>query len=95
MCRWFTGKTIKNKIELSDINRFEPTSHEKDRMPISNRLRPRGIIERDHCASGWSYICDHSTNPVKTYSSNTTISQWGRGKTNNLLSGPALGQGGE
>ena len=35
-------------------------------MPISNRLRPKEILELDHCASGWLDIYDHSTNPVKS-----------------------------
>ena len=65
MCLQFTGKTIAKIIKLSPINGLEPASHEKGRMAISNRLRPRGIFERDRCVSGWSYICDHSTNPVK------------------------------
>ena len=67
MCLRFTGKTIAKKVETSPSNGFEPTTHEKGRMPISNRLRPKGFLELDRCAIGWSYIYDHSTNPVKYY----------------------------
>ena len=65
MCLRFTGKTIENNIEVSPINGFEPASHEKSRVPISNRLRPKEVFERNLCASDWSDIYDHSTNPVK------------------------------
>ena len=65
MCLRFTGKTIDKNIECSRPNGLEPATHEKDQMPISNRLRPREILERNRCAIGWSYIYDHSTNPVK------------------------------
>ena len=65
MCLRFTGKTIAKNIEFSPINGLEPASHEKGQVPISNRLRPKEIFKRNRCASGWSYIYDHSTNPVK------------------------------
>ena len=64
MCLRFTGKTIETNIELSPINGLEPASHEKGRVPISNRLRPKDIFQRNRCASDWSDICDHSNNPV-------------------------------
>ena len=57
-------KNVRKNIKLSAINGLEPPTHEKGRMPISNRLRPRGIFERVRCASGWSDIYVHSTNPV-------------------------------
>ena len=60
------GKNDRKNIELSPINGLEPAAHEKGRVPISNRLRPKEIFERDRCASGWSDIYDHSTNPVNT-----------------------------
>ena len=58
------GKNDRKNIELSVVNGLEPASHDKDRMVISNRLRPKENFERDRCASGWSFIYDHSTNPV-------------------------------
>ena len=65
MCLRFTGKMFGKIYELSPINGFQPATHEKGHMPILNRLRPKGIFERDRCASGWSDIYVHSTNPVK------------------------------
>ena len=65
MCLRFMGKTIAKNFEPIPCNGFEPATHEKDCMPISNRLRPKEILEQDRCAIGWSYIYDHSTNPVK------------------------------
>ena len=64
MCLRFTGKMIAKNTKLSPSNGLEPATHEKVQMPISNRLRPKEFFERDHCATGWSYIYDHSTNPV-------------------------------
>ena len=62
----YVGKTIEKNIELSPINVLEPDSHEKGRVPILNQLRPKEIFERNCCASGWSDIYDHSTNPAKS-----------------------------
>ena len=57
-------KTIDKNIELSPSNGLEPATHEKGRVPIPNQLRPKEIFEWDRCASGWSNIYDHRTNPV-------------------------------
>ena len=65
MCLRFTGKTIEKSVELSPSNGLEPATHDKNRIPISNRLRPKAMFELDRCVSGWSDIYDHSTNPVK------------------------------
>ena len=65
-----TGKTIEKNIELSPSNGIEPATRDKGRVPISNRLRPREIFERDRCASGWSDIYNHSTNPVNVFNLN-------------------------
>ena len=66
MCLRFTGKTIAKNIEFSPSNGLEPATHKQRRMPTSNRLRPKGILERHRCAIGWSDIYDHSTNPVNS-----------------------------
>ena len=65
MFLWFTGKTLAKKVEARPSNGLEPATQAKGRMPISNRLRPKEILERDRYAIGWSDIYDHSTNPVK------------------------------
>ena len=65
MFLWFTGKTLAKKVEARPSNGLEPATQAKGRMPISNRLRPKEILERDRCAIGWSNIYNHSTNPVK------------------------------
>ena len=72
MCLRFTGKTIVKNIEFSLSNGLEPATHENARMPISNRLRSKGIVERDRCAIGWSDIYDHNTNPIKRRVPKTT-----------------------
>ena len=73
MCLRFTGKMIKNNTKLSPINGLEPASHEKGRVPISNRLRPKEIFELNRYASGWSDIYDRSTNPVNIKAVNENI----------------------
>ena len=73
MCLRFTGKTIVKNIEFSLSNGIEPATHENARMPISNRLRSKGILERDRCAIGWSYIYDHSTNSVNWMTVKCTV----------------------
>ena len=65
MCLRFTGNTIEKNSKLSISNGLKPATHENGLMPISNRLRPKEIFDRDRCAHGWSVIYDHSTNPVK------------------------------
>ena len=59
------GETFEKDIKYRPINGPEPALREKGQMPISNRLRPEEIFERDRCTSGWSDISDHSTNPVE------------------------------
>ena len=67
MCLRFTGKMIEKNTELSLSNGLKPATHEKQRMPISNRLRPIKNLERDRYANGWSDNYDHSTNAVKYF----------------------------
>ena len=59
------GKNDQKNIELSATNGLEPASHEKGRVPILNRLRPKQIFERNRCAIGWSDIYNRIANPVK------------------------------
>ena len=68
-------KNDRKNIELSPINGLKPASQEKGRVPISNRLRPKEIFWRNRCASDWSDIYDHSTNPVKVDSVSSMTSR--------------------
>ena len=98
----FTRKTIAKNIELSSINGLEPATDEKGRVPISNRLRPKEIFERDRCASGWSDIYNHSTNPVKFTYGHLMEIEWlvanvtavgFPGRAQRAIMGPAPGTG--
>ena len=64
ICLRFTGKTIKKDFEVSPINGFEPALHEKAECQSRTNYAPKEIFKRNRCASGWTDIYEHSTNPV-------------------------------
>ena len=81
MCLRFTRKTFKIIFELGPNNGLKPASHKKRQMPISNRLHPKEIFERNRCASGWSHIYDHSTNPVNKNAVIRSLGSFGQAQT--------------